>query len=47
MKIENNVLDSIIAKDMKYQYDRKVEILMEGKYKNYTNSSGGSLSKIS
>lgn len=35
MKIENNVLDSIIAKDMEYQYDRKVEILMEGKYKNY------------
>ena len=35
MKIENNVLDSTIAKDMEYQYDRKVEILMEGKYKNY------------
>lgn len=30
MKIENNVLDSTIAKDMEYQYDRKVEILMEG-----------------
>ena len=35
MKIENNALDGIIMKDMKYQSDRKVEILMEGKYKNY------------